>query len=247
MPDIPYRVTHLPNINHCDTIHTIIHVHKYDTVHTTVNVDVDSLIAYTKFRESLSDYSTMFNWALVLCGVVLAAFTLYSVIKFIIDELKIKSLEKSVDELSKKVIGINSINSFYSEQIIQVWLNLGILFGKKGDERFEYIAYMQVIDVLGKVFNREDFITVKASPLISRLKEIGLPDQRNIAESSILDEIDSIKRLANCLENKDDEFKKELEKLISIRLQRSTSKKECWLENVKRAIKAVFTRKKNEI
>lgn len=106
---------------------------------------------------------------------------------------------------------------------------------------------MQVIDVLGKVFNREDFITVKASPLISRLKEIGLPDQRNIAESSILDEIDSIKRLANCLENKDDEFKKELEKLISIRLQRSTSKKECWLENVKRAIKAVFTRKKNEI
>lgn len=233
MPNIPYRLPQLTNTSFCDTIHTFIYVHKYDTVHTTINVDVDSLIAYSNFRESLSDYSTMFNLCLIVCTVVLASFTLYSVIKFVYDNYKINELKKNLesriqefDSMKNKLEKIKNVNYMHTEHIIQMWLNLSRVFRKKNDEEFEYIAYMQIIDALGKNFNKDDYNLAKQSFFIKQLKKLK-PRNNGLFESGTLEEIDSIKRLIECLKAYEGEqdFIKDLQSLICSRLHQPVSEK----------------------
>lgn len=224
MPDIPYKLPTLTCTDYSDTIYTYLHIHSYDTVYKTIQID--SVLTYKNFQETLSHYSSMFNWCLGICTVVLAAFTLYSVIKFVIDRSKLKDLEKQADLLKTKFEELNNIKVIHSEHIIQLWLNLACFMKKKGETKFEYFGYMQTLDVLGKDFYKEDLYPVIESNITKRLIELGTYDLRHSSESSCLDEINTLKRLSDRLEKEFQEkneslceFIEDLQKLISIRLK----------------------------
>ena len=249
MSDIPYKLPQLTNIDVFDTIHTILHVHTYDTVYKTIQID--SVLSYKNFQETLSYYSTMFNMALIICTVVIACFTLCSVVKYVLDREKLKNLEKEAEILKIKFKELNNIKVAHSEHIIQLWLNLARFMKAKGDVQFEYIGYMQVLDVLGKDFYKEDLYLVIDSNLTKRLIEIGTYDHKYASESSCLDEVVCLKRLKEYIEKELEEknepiknFVEDLQKLINLRLEQSPSppKKQKWC--IVKQFQKLFKKKK---
>lgn len=239
---LPYVFPLVEDVHYSDTIHSLLYIHEYDTIHTSVVVHVDSVMSFSLFKDCESFYSTLFNWLVGVCAVVLAAFTLYSVIKFFLDREKIKTLEKQVDNMVAKLAKFENINCFHSEHLIQLWLNLGRLMGKNGDAEFEYISYMQVLDILGQNFNEEDYNLVKEAKITERLKKINYGNRLS-CESGALDEIKSLENLIKVLDGakEKNDFLDDLKSLVAMRLNNTPQKKDNLLKRLTKKIKFSFT------
>lgn len=194
----------------------------YDSIVTKI----DSTVSPSIITQVHDFYASSYNDLLEILTFFLTIIVALIGIKWWIDygkmnEFKdqISKFESRIEKIDEKITLFEKTKLSFTEHIIEMWVNLGLLKETEGNEKFAYICFMNALDFLGRDFHKEDYDFIKCSGIIKKLKEKDAYERR-AGECSLLDEIDAIRRVVDKLKGMSDEKETigDLNDLINVRL-----------------------------
>jgi len=194
----------------------------YDSIVTKI----DSITSPSVITQVHDFYASSFSNLLEVISIIITIVIALLGVKLWIDLGQIKEFkerisifEERLKIVDEKITLFEKTKFSFTEHIIQLWLNLGLLKESEGNGKFAYICFMNALDSLGQDFHKEDYDLIKCSGIIKKLKEKDAY-KRGAGECSLLDEIESIKSVVDKLKEMPDEQETiaDLNDLINVRL-----------------------------
>ena len=202
----------------------------YDSIVTRI----DSIASSSVLTQVHDFYASSFSNLLEVISIAITIAIALLGVKIWIDHEEIKEFKERISNFEERLKIVNEkitifekMKHSYTEHIIQMWLNLGRLKEREGNERFAYMCFMNVLDLLGQDFHKEDYDVIKCGGMIKKLKEKDTYKRRT-GECSPSDEIKSIRRVVDKLKEMPDEKETiaDLNDLINARLAQSHEESE---------------------